>query len=202
MNVLLVYSGVCILLWRGRQWLSRDNQLFSLPNIARRERWGEGRGKLGACKVGWQWRGGGREGEGNELRDRVEFFQSLWVPELLRQDLVETWGGRPCYGLRVHYRLASQTYAADTSILLAPKRGEGETYVWYIWTGFCVRCRHVGSINQIAVSGNQHKQHLNIKCSKCTLVVFTIEAARAWQSFLHGHVFYWRGYTDGNIQGH
>ena len=32
------------------------------------------------------------------------------------------------------------------------------------------------------VSFNQHRQNLNIACSKCTLVVFkTIEAARAWQ---------------------
>ena len=42
-------------------------------------------------------------------------------------------------------------------------------------TGFCVRCRNVA--NQIAVSSNQHKQHLNITCSKCTLVFLKIEAA-------------------------
>ena len=55
-------------------------------------------------------------------------------------------------------------------MLRALKRGEGET--WCIWTGFCVRCQNVGSTNQIAVSGIQHKQHLNITCSKCTLVLF------------------------------
>ena len=36
---------------------------------------------------------------------------------------------------------------------------------------FLVHCRNVGSTNQIAVSGNQRKQHLNITCSKCTLVL-------------------------------
>ena len=30
----------------------------------------------------------------------------------------------------------------------------------------------------------------------------TTEAAISQQSFLRGHVFYWRYYTDGNIQGH
>ena len=35
-----------------------------------------------------------------------------------------------------------------------------------------MRCLNVGTTNQIAVLGNQHKQHLNITCSKCTLVVF------------------------------
>ena len=65
--------------------------------------------------------------------------------------------------------VARQTYVARALILHAPKKREGETYVWCIWTGFCVRCRNVGSTNQIAVSGNQHKQHLNITCSKCTI---------------------------------
>ena len=49
------------------------------------------------------------------------------------------------------------------------KEGRGKHNVWCIWTGFCVRCRNVGSTNQIVVSGNQHKQHLTITCSKCTL---------------------------------
>ena len=57
---------------------------------------------------------------------------------------------------RMH-SLASQTYFARARILRAPKRGEGEKYVWCIWTGFCVHCRNVGSTNQIAASGNQHK---------------------------------------------
>ena len=50
------------------------------------------------------------------------------------------------------------------------KEGRGKhTSGIIIWTGFCVRCRNIGSTNQIAVLGNQHKQHLNITCSKCTL---------------------------------
>ena len=74
--------------------------------------------------------------------------------------------------------LASQTYFTRTQ-----KRGGGK----YILVRFYLCCRNVGSSNQIAVSGNQHKQHLNIMCSKLFL---TKEAARAWQLFLHDHVFF------------
>ena len=42
-----------------------------------------------------------------------------------------------------------------------------------------MRCGNVGSTNQIAVSGNQHKQHLNIMCSKCTLVVFNHRSSKS-----------------------
>ena len=59
-------------------------------------------------------------------------------------------------GSRIDCSPASQTYFARARILRAPKRGEGEKYVWCIWTGFCVHCRNVGSTNQIAVSSNQH----------------------------------------------
>ena len=45
---------------------------------------------------------------------------------------------------------------------------------------FCVRCLNVGSSNQIAISGNEHKQHLNITCSKCTLdLKKTMEASKS-----------------------
>ena len=69
------------------------------------------------------------------------------------------------------------------------KEGRGNIRLVYLDRFLCV-LPECCSTNQIAVSGNQHKEHLNIKCSKCTLVVFTIEAVRAWQSFLHVHVFY------------
>ena len=38
-----------------------------------------------------------------------------------------------------------------------------------------MRCRNVGNTNQIAVSVNQHKQHLNITCS----VVFNHRSSKS-----------------------
>ena len=62
-------------------------------------------------------------------------------------------------------RICERTYIAH-----AEKRGGGKICL-VIWTGFCACCRNVGSTNQIAVSGDQRKQHLNITCSKCMLVL-------------------------------
>ena len=58
------------------------------------------------------------------------------------------------------------------------KEGRGKIGLVY-WTGFCVRCRNVGSTNHIVVSGNQHKQHLNITCTKFTLVVFNGRSSKS-----------------------
>ena len=73
--------------------------------------------------------------------------------------------------------LTSQTYFTRACILRAPKSGAGET--WCIWTGFCVRCGNVGSTNHIAVSDNQNKQHMNITCSKWTLVLFNHRTSKS-----------------------
>ena len=53
------------------------------------------------------------------------------------------------------------------------------------------------------VSVNQHRQHLNIACSKCTLVVFSHRSSKSVAMIpARPCLLLTRLCTDGNIQGH
>ena len=64
-------------------------------------------------------------------------------------------------------------------------------------TGFvCIAGMLAVYTNQIAVSGNQHKQYLNIMCSKYTLVVFNHRSSKSTAN----HSYAAMSFTDEAIQ--